>query len=170
MFESWLFSPSRKGWVAKNKEREETCVFCEIARGNEKIPQRVLYRDESVMVLMNIYPYNTGHLLVVPTKHVENLEELEEGEHVKLWECVRKSVILLKEALKPVGFNIGINIGKVAGASIKHLHVHVVPRFETDFGFMEVTAGTKVVPADMEELFRELKKRANRIFTVRDSK
>lgn len=165
MFEYWLFSPSRKKWVTKDKKKvENICVFCEIARGNKKIPQKVIYRDEEVMVLMNIYPYNTGHLQVVPVRHVESLEELSKKEYIKLWKFVKKSVILLREVLKPKGFNIGINIGKEAGASIKHLHVHIVPRFERDFGFMEIIARTKVVPADMEKLHKKLKKKAKEIF------
>lgn len=147
MFKSWIFSPLRRKWVIHDKEKsEKSCIFCEIAKGNKKIPQKIVYRDNEFMVLMNIYPYNTGHLQVVPIRHIETLEELRDNEYEKLWKFVKKSVILLKEVLHPKGFNIGINLGEEAGASIKHLHVHIVPRFKRDFGFMEIIARTKVVP------------------------
>jgi diadenosine tetraphosphate (Ap4A) HIT family hydrolase len=163
MFKSWLFSPFRKKWV-KSKGNDETCVFCEIAKGNPNVPSKAVWKDAKLMVLMNIYPYNTGHLQVVPVRHVENLEELTEGEYQKLWKVVKKCVVLLKEVLQPKGFNVGINLGEVAGASIRHLHVHIVPRFERDFGFMEVVAQTKVIPVDMDELHKQLKEKAKEIF------
>ncbi len=164
MFRYWLFSPFRKKWVAGKKENAELCVFCEIAKGNKKIPQRVVWKNNEFMVLMNIYPYNTGHLQVVPVRHVESLEELSQSEYHRLWDAVLKCVKLLKKVLSPKGFNIGINLGEEAGASIRHLHVHIVPRFERDFGFMEVVAQTKVVPVDMDELHEKLKKEAEKIF------
>ena len=165
MFESWLFSPFRKKWVKKKgDENKNYCVFCEIAEGNKNIPQRVVWRNKRFMVLMNIYPYNTGHLQVVPTRHVENLEELSEDEYTELWQRVLQCIKLLRKVLEPKGFNIGINIGEVAGASIRHLHVHIVPRFERDFGFMEIIARTKVIPADMDELHKKLCEKANEIF------
>ncbi|HIQ49662.1 MAG TPA: HIT domain-containing protein [Nanoarchaeota archaeon] len=165
MFKYWIFSPSRKNWVTKNKNsNKEICIFCEIAKGNPDIPSKVVWKNNELMVLMNIYPYNTGHLQVVPVKHVESLEELSEKEYLNLWKYVRKSVMLLKEVLKPKGFNIGINIGENAGASIRHLHIHIVPRFERDFGFMEVIAHTKVIPSDIDELHEQLKKKAKKFF------
>lgn len=165
MFKYWLFSSLRRSWVTHDKEKvENLCVFCEIAKGNKEIPQKVVYRDNEIMVLMNIYPYNTGHLQVVPVRHVESLEELGETEYVKLWDFVKKSVLLLKNVLKPKGFNIGVNLGEEAGASIKHLHVHIVPRFQRDFGFMEILAHTKVIPADLDELYKQLKEKVDEFF------
>ncbi len=165
MFKSWLFSPFRKKWVTHGKkESSELCVFCEIAKGNKKIPQKIVWKDNEFMVLMNIYPYNTGHLQVVPRRHVESLEELSQSEYNKLWEIVLKCVELLKRVLNPKGFNIGMNLGEHAGASIKHLHVHIVPRFERDFGFMEVIAQTKVLPVDIDELHEKLKREAEEVF------
>ncbi len=165
MFRYWLFSPFRKKWVTHDKKEESwRCVFCEIAKGNKDVPQKIVFRDNEFMVLMNIYPYNTGHLQVVPVRHVESLEELGDEEYQKLWDFVRKSIRLLKNVLSPKGFNIGINLGEEAGASIKHLHVHIVPRFQRDFGFMEIIAQTKIIPVDIDELYEKLVESAKDVF------
>jgi ATP adenylyltransferase len=148
-------------WVKGNKGKAEPkgCLFCRIARNEKKIPQKVLHRAKDIMVIMNVFPYNTGHLQVIPVRHVKNFEELSDGEISSLFSMVKKCVKLLKKVLEPAGFNIGINIGgEVAGASIEHLHIHIVPRFRRDIGFMEATAKTKVLPATLEQTFRELKK------------
>jgi len=157
MITHYLLAENRIKWVTKKESNR--CIFCEIAKGNKKIPQKVLYKDRDVMVIMNIYPYNTGHLQVLPTRHVKTLEELSDEEYTKLFEFVKKSVIVLRKALKPVGFNIGINIGKnVAGASIEHLHVHIVPRYKRDFGFMEIISSTKVLPESIDNTYKRLLK------------
>ncbi len=163
MIDYWLFSSSRKNWVGKHKE-ENICIFCEIAKGNKKIPSKVIYKGKYTMVLMNIYPYNTGHLQVVPIRHVENLEDLNKKEYTELWDYVKRSVLLLKDTLRPKAFNVGINLGLPAGASIKHLHVHIVPRYGNDFGFMEVIGRTKVIPMSIDEVYRKLKKKVKQHF------
>ena len=154
-----IFAPSRMRWVVNPKKKLKGCLFCRIAKGDKKVPQKVLYRDEHVIVLMNIFPYNTGHLQVIPVRHVENLEDLSTDEICNLFTMVQKATRLLKKVLRPKGFNIGINIGgEIAGASVNHLHVHIVPRYERDFGFMEVIAETKVLPESLEQTFEKLKK------------
>ncbi len=165
MIESILIASSRKNWVTKEKRDEDFCVFCEIAKGGKKVKSKVIWKGKYAMVIMNIYPYNTGHLQVIPLRHVEKIEDLNEKEYKELCEYVRKSVKLLREVLKPHGFNIGINMGKVAGASIDHLHVHIVPRYQNDYGFMEVTAGTKVLPMSIEEVYKKLKRKVKKFFT-----
>lgn len=152
-----LFSPSRSKWVGKEVKG---CLFCKIIKNDPKIPKKVLYRNKDVIVLMNIYPYNTGHLQVLPIRHVENFEDLTDKEILSLFSMVKKCVKLLKKVLKPKGFNIGINLGEVSGASIKHIHIHIVPRFRTDFGFMEVIGETKVMPETVEQTYEKLKKEA----------
>lgn len=150
-----LFSPSRTKWVGK---ATKGCLFCGIIKNDPKIPKKVLYRGKDVVVVMNIYPYNTGHLQVFPVRHVEDFEKLTDKEIASLFGMVKKCVKLLKKVLKPKGFNIGINIGGVSGASVDHLHVHIVPRFRTDFGFMEVIAETKVMTETVDRTFKKLKK------------
>ena len=156
MYLNWLWT-NRMKWI-KKKHKPKGCIFCRIAKGDKKVKAYVLHRDKNTVVIMNLYPYNTGHLLVFPARHVKSIEELKEIEIKELFSKVSRSVELLKKALNPIGFNIGINIGEIASASIEHLHVHIVPRFKRDTGFMEITASTKVMPESVEKTFKRLKK------------
>lgn len=114
----------------------------------------VLYNDKENMVLMNIFPYARGHLLVVPIKHFTDLNELNIEEIGKLFYLVQKSVLLIREVIKPDGINIGINLGKTAGSSIKHLHIHIVPRFKYETGFMETIADTRIIDEDINITYK----------------
>ena len=159
MYLHWLWT-KRSKWVRK-KHKEKSCLFCKIAKGSKNVKAYVLFNNGKTVVVLNLFPYNTGHLLVFPARHVRNLEELNEKETSELFNRVKLSIKLLKKALKPDGFNVGINIGETASASIEHLHVHIVPRFERDLGFMEIIGETKVMPETVEETYKRLKKYAN---------
>ncbi|NOX71783.1 MAG: HIT domain-containing protein [Candidatus Micrarchaeota archaeon] len=164
MFRSFLFPNSRMKYVKKNRNKVEKkgCVFCRIANEDPDIEKKVLYKDDKVMVMMNIYPYNVGHLQVVPVRHVVWLDELTKDERDALFEMVNRTVKFLKKVEKPVAMNIGMNIGgETAGASIMHLHVHVVPRYKSDFGFMEITASTRVLVEPIEETYQRFLKHAD---------
>jgi len=159
MFRHYLWATSRLKYILN---RPKGCIFCNIVKGDPNTPSRILYKDKEMMVIMNMYPYNVGHLQVVPVRHVTQLEELSEIEFQKLWDLVKKSVVLLKKALNPPGFNIGMNIGgEISGGSILHLHVQIVPRYKRDAGFMEVTADTKVMPQSIDETYKILMKHAD---------
>ncbi len=158
MYEHYLWAASRSKYVRKDHKKTK-CIFCGIAKNDPKIPKKVLYKDKEMMVIMNMFPYNVGHLEIVPVRHVVNLEDLSEKEFMKFWDMVKKSIVLLRKALNPRGFNIGVNLGgDVAGASIEHLHAHVVPRYQRDLGFMETTASTKVMPESIEDTSKILMK------------
>ena len=121
----------------------------------------VVYRNSNFLVVMNIYPYNTGHLQVMPLEHVKNLDDLSDDDVSDMFVLVKKCVKLLKKTLCPEGFNIGLNQGgEAAGASIEHLHIHMVPRFRRDFGFIDIIGETKVLPEPVGETFERLKKNA----------
>jgi ATP adenylyltransferase len=156
MYKHHLFSPSRMDWVGKE---HKGCLFCKIAKNDPNVRSMVVHRRKDIIVVMNVFPYNTGHLQVFPVKHVEGLDGLSDSEISSLFVMVKKCTLLLRKVLNPKGFNVGINIGgDVSGASVEHLHVHIVPRFDRDFGFMEVTAETKVLPETLEQTFEKLKK------------
>ena len=157
MVESWLYSPHRMKWVTRPEKKTKTCVFCKISKG--KHDDMVLYKNRNFIVLMNLYPYNTGHVQVLPKKHVTALEELTDKQITEMFILTKKCVKLLKKVLSPLGFNIGINQGgNISGASIDHLHLHIVPRFRSDFGFFEVTAHSKALPERVSDTFERLKK------------
>ncbi len=138
-----IFSPGRGFWKAHNSD--VPCIFCAIAEGNPDIEEKVLYNDKINMVLMNIFPYSRGHLEVVPIKHYTDINEIGSKELTKLFYLVQKTIQLIKEVIKPDGINVGLNLGKAAGASIEHIHIHIVPRFEFESGFMETTANTRII-------------------------
>lgn len=155
MYANWLWT-NRLKWIKGLKIKG--CVFCRIAKKDKRIPAYVLLNDGKIVVMLNRFPYNTGHLIVFPVRHVNSLEKLSDKELSSLMIMVKKSVELLRKALNPEGFNIGINIGQVASESISHIHVHIVPRYKRDLGFMELTAATKIMPEPVEETYKKLKK------------
>lgn len=146
-----LFAPSRSSYVGKKSHRP--CVFCGIAGGDPSVKGMILYKDNDNMVLMNIFPYNRGHLEVVPIKHYTHINQLSPDELKNIFLLVQRSIKLIDEVIKPDGINLGINLGKVAGSSMEHLHIHLVPRHVVEAGYMEVTANTKVVIETLEETY-----------------
>lgn len=142
-----IFAPSRGLW--KGQKPNVPCIFCAIAEDNPDIEERILYNDKENMVLMNIFPYHIGHLEVVPVKHYTDLNEMDPDEIKMLFCVVQWSISLIRAVIKPDGINVGLNLGKAAGASIEHLHIHIVPRFKVESGFMETTADTRVIEEDI---------------------
>ena len=119
----------------------------------------VLYRGKHSIVLLNRYPYNYGHILIAPKRHIGNFEDLTDDEAAEMFQLIRKFIVGMKRIDPPDGFNIGINIGKAAGASLEsHLHVHVVPRWSSDASFMDIIAETRVLNFDINEMYRKLRK------------
>ncbi len=142
-------------YVARRKE--EGCIFCEAARARDPEEKLVVYKTDRSIAVMNLYPYNTGHLMVAPLRHVPSIEDLGEEELLDLFSLVRRCLRLLRRAFKPDGFNVGINIGRVAGAGVEgHVHVHIVPRWCGDTNFMPVIASTKVIPEGIRDTYRRL--------------
>jgi len=157
---SWLdrlWSPWRFKYI-KNASKENKCFICEASKDDEKPENLVIYKDDTIIILLNKYPYNNGHLMIAPIRHVKNLEELNEIENNRLWSGILIAKKILDETYKPHGYNIGINLGKAAGAGLEdHLHIHIVPRWVGDTSYMTTIAATKVMPQLLEESWRELK-------------
>jgi ATP adenylyltransferase len=129
-----------------------------IAQSNDDISNLVVARERTCFALLNRYPYNGGHVLVVPYKETPDLDGLTGEELAGLWELTRRCINALKEVMKPDGFNVGINLGKAAGAGIaEHVHIHVVPRWLGDTNFMPVIAGTSVLPEALTELAAKIR-------------
>jgi ATP adenylyltransferase len=139
-------------------DKSEGCFLCDACTGEEERERLVLWRTEVCVTVMNRFPYNNGHLLVAPVQHVGDLDELS-GEQLQcqmlmLQRCERN----LRRVMEPDGFNIGLNIGRPAGAGVEdHLHWHIVPRWNGDTNFMAVTGATKVIPQALEDLWGLLK-------------
>ena len=151
-----IWAPWRIEYIRQAKP--QGCILCDKPKENNDETNKILFRGKYNFVMMNNYPYNPGHLMVVPYRHTANLEDLTAKENLELTEILTRSVKALKTALKPAGFNIGINLGKVAGAGIDdHIHAHVVPRWNGDTNFMPVCADIRVVPQAIADTYKQLK-------------
>jgi ATP adenylyltransferase len=139
-------------------EKPEGCILCDKPGQSSDARNYILYRGDRNFVIMNSYPYSPGHLMVAPYRHVAGLEGLADEELHEHFEIVRRSIKILKQVFKPGGFNIGINMGKVAGAGIDdHFHTHIVPRWQGDTNFMSVLSDVRVVPAALAETYEKLR-------------
>jgi len=155
-----IWATWRMSFIELAKKGEfKGCFLCENPEKNNDEANYILYRGEKNYIILNSYPYNPGHLMVAPYRHVGNLEELTEEERNEHFLMVTQGVALLKKVINPEAFNIGINLGKVAGAGIgDHVHTHIVPRWDGDTNFMPVIGDTKVLPEALAETYKKLKK------------
>ncbi|MBM4305449.1 MAG: HIT domain-containing protein [Deltaproteobacteria bacterium] len=151
-----LWAPWRMSYILKGNKRKE-CIFCLAKRTAKDRENLVLHRGKYAFVMMNRYPYNNGHLMIVPHRHCINLESLSPLESKDLFELLKISIQVLKTTLSPHGFNIGVNIGKIGGAGEKHVHFHVVPRWAGDTNFMPILGETKIVPEYLVNTYQKLR-------------
>lgn len=151
-----LWAPWRLSYVTAAQAPATDCVFCNPSAGREI--DLVVLRGRHAYVILNLYPYNNGHLMVVPTRHLAALAALTPDEQVELMQLARLSEIALYEAYRPQGINVGINIGKAAGAGIEnHLHIHLVPRWSGDTNFMTAVGETRVLPEGLADTAARLR-------------
>jgi len=138
------------------------CIFCQASQGGVRLPpsrdELLLVRGRVSFVILNLYPYNSGHLMVVPNRHVATLASTTSDEQAELMRLTRHAEIALTEAYAPQGINIGVNLGRPAGAGVlDHLHVHLVPRWNGDTNFMTVVGNVRVLPEDLRETAKKLR-------------
>lgn len=151
-----IWAPWRMKYILSQKP--DGCIFCDKPGQTRDRENLILHRGESCFVIMNFYPYNNGHVMIVPYRHVSNLDDLTASERNDLMALLTASAEILKRAIKPDGLNIGMNLGKVAGAGIDdHLHFHIVPRWNGDTNFMPIFGNTKVLPQGLQESWEMLK-------------
>lgn len=151
-----LWAPWRMKYILSN-EKEEDCIFCpgqDRGRDEERL---ILCVGSLTVVMMNRFPYNNGHLLVAPVRHVSGLEQLSEEETMDLMGMVKKAIGSLKEIMNPEGFNVGLNLGRVSGAGMEeHMHFHIVPRWNGDTNFMTVLGDVRVIPEHIQQTYKKL--------------
>ncbi len=152
-----LWTPWRLAYVTAVSNDSPWCVFC-TALANGDTEPLIVYRGETCFVILNLYPYNNGHLMVVPHRHVGRLADLTPAELGELMRLTRVVEMALQERYQPHGFNMGLNLGKPAGAGVlDHLHMHVVPRWNGDTNFMTVVGETRVLPEDLAQSAAQLR-------------
>lgn len=151
-----IWSPWRVQYI--HNPNPAGCVFCDKAAESKDAENKILLRGKFNFIIMNIYPYNPGHLLIVPFRHIGILEDMTDTERNEHYQLVSRAVGVLRAATRTSSFNVGMNLGQVAGAGIAdHVHTHVVPRWNGDNNFMPVIAETRVISQSMEDIYNLLK-------------
>jgi ATP adenylyltransferase len=151
-----LWAPWRMGYI--KGEKPPGCILCDKPKEKRDASNLILERGKHGFAMLNLYPYNNGHLMVAPYQHVSSLEDLSDEALKGLMQITKKSLLALRKTYKPDGINIGLNLGRAAGAGIEdHLHFHVVPRWGGDTNFMTVVSEVRVIPEDIKRTYQQLK-------------
>ncbi|MDP1853870.1 MAG: HIT domain-containing protein [Candidatus Omnitrophota bacterium] len=158
-----LWAPWRIKYITTLK-KEKQCLFCAVIKKHDDRKNLIILRAKSCFVMLNLFPYNNGHLMISPYRHIDNIAGLNEDEMLDLMKTTALMKQVLDKTIKPHGYNIGINCGKAAGAGIAgHLHVHIVPRWQGDVNFMPVIGNTRVISQSLQQLYallaKEIKKK-----------
>ena len=151
-----IWAPWRSHFVLSKKEKG--CIFCKRLKMKDSLKNLILYRGEKCFVILNKFPYNSGHALIVPNRHVGQVERLTAQESHEFFELTQQTVVAIKNTLKPGSLNLGMNLGRSSGAGIPgHLHMHVVPRWQGDTNFMPVIGKTDVISVPLEPVYEALR-------------
>jgi ATP adenylyltransferase len=151
-----LWNPWRFQYVTKDK-KHDGCIFCELPRENRDVENLIVWRGHYNYIILNRYPYTTGHLMVVPYHHTDTLQGIDDATAGELFAMVRTADTRLREVYHPKGMNLGMNLGEAAGAGIaEHIHMHVLPRWIGDANFLTVVGETRILPEELTETYRKL--------------
>jgi ATP adenylyltransferase len=143
----------------ENSNREDGCIFCNVQETEDSAENLIVFRGKRSYVILNRYPYTSGHLMIIPFEHQPNLEELDAETRAEMMELTARSMTILRKIYNPQAFNMGANIGEAAGAGIKeHVHIHVVPRWAGDTNFMSSVGETRVLPEALEDTYERIRK------------
>jgi ATP adenylyltransferase len=155
-----IYAPWRSKYVEESvhTKKDNECVFCKAIKENDDEKNFILKRGKYCTTIMNIYPYNAGHLMIIPNEHKANLSDLSADTRAEIMEEVNFAIEAIKKTLNPSAFNVGVNLGKASGGGMpSHLHIHIVPRWEGDTNFMAVIAETKQVSFDLKDIYKKIK-------------
>ncbi len=160
MFDKHVFPVNKTEYIRQRrtlKKDHDACILCAVRDRKEDVVSLEVYRAEGFVVSLNLYPYNPAHVLVFPERHTENIRDLTDSEIVAMHHVINDVCTVLDKEYMPQGYNIGFNIGKASGASIAHVHCHIVPRYEGELGFIDIIAGAKVYIEEPLVTFQRLK-------------
>jgi ATP adenylyltransferase len=153
-----LYSPWRSQYI-ETYDKIEECFLCDAYKSKEDEKKLILYRGKNVFVIMNLFPYNAGHVMVCPNEHIGDFTKINEETLYEISKVTKMMVKALKISLNPEGFNIGYNLGRVAGAGLEdHIHNHIVPRWNGDTNFMPVIGDVKVISQELKDIYNRIKK------------
>ncbi|MFX1244108.1 MAG: HIT family protein [Promethearchaeota archaeon] len=156
-FRDFIAAPHKLAYIEDEERHKIPCIFCAIINSDPRVITKIVYQNDNFMVILNMFPFNPGHCMVVPLRHVERLDELSPEELNAFFEMGVKTIRLVEAAFNTTGVNMGLNIGSAAGASILHLHLHIVPRYPRELGFMETAGDTRTLVMDADTTFKRLK-------------
>jgi len=147
-FKRQLYIPGKRDYIKGDSRPKVDCILCAILDGNDRVDRLMIWEDELFAVSANLYPYNAGHLLLFPRRHIFDPREMTAAEVSRMAEVQKFCLDALDKVYEPAGYNIGSNIGEASGASIDHLHQHIVPRYPKELGFVDICAGAKIIIED----------------------
>jgi len=154
-FEDWLRALGKLEYVQGKDRPEVDCILCAVRDNYEGVENLKFYEDELIFICLNLYPYNPGHCMVVPNRHILTFQELNKGELVRVFRAIQGLQLLLDDLYSPKGYNIGFNEG-LAGASIPHIHCHLVPRYGSELGYIDIVGKTRVVVEGLDSVKKKL--------------
>lgn len=153
----YLWTPWRSTYMNEKKDKTK-CIFCQAAASAEDARNLVVFRGQFCFVILNRYPYTSGHLMIAPYRHVSRLTTVDEATTAEMMQLVRQAETVLQEAYSPDGLNLGMNLGEAAGAGIEqHIHMHVLPRWKGDANFMTSIGETRIIPETLEDTYRKVR-------------
>jgi ATP adenylyltransferase len=154
-----MWAPWRIGYIIGDLEKTDGCIFCEVIKNDEDNKNHIVYRGKHAYVILNKYPYNNGHMMIVPYTHTADLLELSPEEQTENQLILNMSIKAIRKVYNPSAINIGLNLGRAAGAGIdEHIHYHILPRWDGDTNFMPVLAGVKVISESLDASYENLKR------------
>jgi len=159
-----LWAPWRVNYITTISKKPKGCIFCSILKERKDRKNLIFVRRRHAYGVLNIYPYNNGHSLIIPNRHVNDLRKLKTEEKNEMYALVEHTQDLLDKTIRPEGYNIGVNCGRMAGAGYPgHIHIHIVPRWKGDVNFMPITSGTKVISQSLQAVYDLLVKEVDRL-------
>ena len=158
-----IYTPWRYDYVSNVDNRKEGCIFCSKRSEDDDRANLIVYLAEKCLAILNLFPYSSGHLMIAPYKHTGTIEELDAETLTEMMTLAQKCMHAARQAFGPDGFNVGINIARVAGAGItEHVHMHLVPRWAGDANFMPVCSDTRVLPLSLDQVWERLTEQLNK--------
>ncbi|TET60691.1 MAG: HIT domain-containing protein [Promethearchaeota archaeon] len=156
MFEKWIQALGKLDYVQGKARPNVDCILCAVRDNDERVRSLKIYEDNICFIVLNLYPYNPAHLMVVTQRHISKFIELAKEELIHITRAIQGIQLLLDDLYSPKGYNIGINQGRDAGGSIEHLHFHIVPRYGSELGFIDIVGNTRVLPEGLDAVKQKL--------------
>ncbi|MFX0042250.1 MAG: HIT domain-containing protein [Candidatus Hodarchaeota archaeon] len=167
IFDKWLQALGKLDYVQGKARPKVDCILCAVRDNDERVKSLKIYEDKICFISLNLYPYNPAHLMIVTQRHITNFLELTKEELIHITRTIQGLQLLINDLYKPKGYNIGINEGRDAGGSIEHVHFHLVPRYGSELGFIDIVGKTRVLPEGLDDIKKKLESNINKYLTKR---